>query len=75
MNIFLITTIILIICSGVYVLLTRIAIRKLHQINIALQLAGQKAYKELGTLQEQYRQLANINQALRDISQPKKFKK
>lgn len=64
----------LVVLLVVYWFYTRRLIRRILNVNIALQSAGNKIQNELNILTDQYRQLANINQALRDVKKAKKGK-
>lgn len=50
-----------------YFLFTKKVIKQLLDVNLAFKQAGEKAKNDLYLLTEQYRQLANINKAMRDI--------
>jgi uncharacterized protein YdeI (YjbR/CyaY-like superfamily) len=58
-----------------YILFLWKKIRKLSDLNVALQIAGAKFVQEHRILVDQYRQLANINKAFRDVSKVRNYKK
>ena len=66
---------VLVVLFGVYFYFTRKLIRNLIDSARAFQLAGNKAQKDLFILTDQYRQLANINKALREVDKVKSLKK
>jgi len=65
----------LVVLFGVYFYFTRKLIRNLIDSARAFQEAGNKYQKDLFILTEQYRQLANINKALREVDKVKSLKK
>ena len=64
----------LVVLFGVYFYFTRKLIRNLIDSARAFQEAGNKVQKDLFILTEQYRQLVNINKALREVYQSKPVK-
>ena len=65
----------LLLALGLEFYFTRKAMRKLVDSAIVWQNIANKAKRDLGTLTDQYRQLANINKALREVDKVKSLKK